>query len=165
MNENQYCILFQARRSVAVMPHSDAASRVCSLYRLKSRMFSGCRIGVRHDNYRPPGLWHGVCGMTATGRLACGVLSTQRQPMTARLGAWCVRNDGYRLNMIIREFGIRKFCTNPTPSSLWVISHSAEKRNPVNAISIIYIQDVSWIPLFSGMTVTDRLAWGMVCAA
>ena len=38
------------------MPHSDAASRVHSLYRLMSRMFTGCRIGVRHDSYREPRL-------------------------------------------------------------------------------------------------------------
>ena len=34
--------------------------------------------------------------------------------------------------------------------------HSAEKRNPVYAISIIYMQDIFWIPLFSGMTITNR---------
>ena len=49
-------ILPQARRSVTVMPHSDAASSVCSLFRLAYRVFSGCRIGVRHDSYRLPGL-------------------------------------------------------------------------------------------------------------
>ena len=49
-------ILPQARRSVTVMPHSDAASSVCSLFRLAYRVFSGCRIGVRHDGYRLPGL-------------------------------------------------------------------------------------------------------------
>ena len=49
-------ILPQARRSVTVMPHSDAASSVCSLFRLAYRVFYGCRIGVRHDSYRLPGL-------------------------------------------------------------------------------------------------------------
>ena len=49
-------ILPQARRSVTVMPHSDTASSVCSLFRLAYRVFYGCRIGVRHDGYRLPGL-------------------------------------------------------------------------------------------------------------
>ena len=42
-------ILPQSRQSVTVMPHSDAASRVHSLYRLISRMFTGCRIKVPLD--------------------------------------------------------------------------------------------------------------------
>ena len=49
-------ILPQARRSVTVMPHLDAASSACSLFRLAYRVFSGCRIKVRHDGYRLPGL-------------------------------------------------------------------------------------------------------------
>ena len=49
-------ILPQSRLSVTVMPHSDAASSACSLFRLAYRVFSGCRIGVRHDGYRLPGL-------------------------------------------------------------------------------------------------------------
>ena len=47
-------ILPQARRSVTVMPHSDAASSVCSLFRLAYRVFSGCRS---------------ECGMTVTDSL------------------------------------------------------------------------------------------------
>ena len=59
-------ILPQTRRSVTVMPHSDAASRVHSLYRLMSRMFTGCRIGVRHDGYRLPDLQQDINGKTFT---------------------------------------------------------------------------------------------------
>ena len=50
----------QARRSVAVMPHSVAASSVASLQHLAYWMFTGCRIGVRHDSYRLPGLKQGA---------------------------------------------------------------------------------------------------------
>ena len=51
------------------MPHSDAASRVHSLYRLISRMFTGFRIGVRHDGYRQPDLQQDINGKTFTNHL------------------------------------------------------------------------------------------------
>ena len=65
---------------------------------------------------------------------------------------------------IIREFGIRNYRYNKQIVDMFLCSklsvgncHSAEKRNPVYATSIIiYIHDVFWIPLFSGMTVTNR---------
>ena len=44
------------RLSVIVMPHADAASSVCNQRYLIFLVFSGCRIGVRHDNYREPQL-------------------------------------------------------------------------------------------------------------
>ena len=44
------------RLSVIVMPHRRAASSVCNQRYLIFLVFSGCRIGVRHDNYREPQL-------------------------------------------------------------------------------------------------------------
>ena len=49
-------ILLRARRSATVMPHSDAASRKHTGHQSVQAAYTGCRIGVRHDNYRPPGL-------------------------------------------------------------------------------------------------------------
>jgi hypothetical protein len=46
--------IFQMRLSVTVMPHADAASSVFNQRHLVFLLFSGCRIGVRHDGYREP---------------------------------------------------------------------------------------------------------------
>ena len=44
------------RHLVIVMPHADAASTECSRCHLTLFVYSGCRIGVRHDDYRVPHL-------------------------------------------------------------------------------------------------------------
>ena len=49
------------------------------------------------------------------------------------------------------------------PVSLWVIGHSAEKRNPVNVIKVVCLMAAFWIPLFSGMTACHRLAEKLAC--
>ena len=38
------------------MPHSDAASRKVLIQQMMLAAYTGCRIGVRHDGYRQPGL-------------------------------------------------------------------------------------------------------------
>jgi len=42
------------------MPHPDAASRKHPIRQTKQAACTGCRIKVRHDGYRPPGLWQDV---------------------------------------------------------------------------------------------------------
>jgi len=52
---SEHCI-FQVRLSVVVIPRSDAESSVCNQRHLTFLMCSGCRIDVRHDDYRVPHL-------------------------------------------------------------------------------------------------------------
>ena len=53
--------LLQSRQSVTVIPRSDAESSVCSLHHFTPSVFSGFRVGARHDGYRPPGSKLHIC--------------------------------------------------------------------------------------------------------
>ena len=97
------------------MPHSDAASRKHPGLQSVQAAYSGCRIGVRHDGYRPPGLEedailifvheavHPNCGRTsfigqrpstalqktAFYRAKGGLLACERRPFTDRKTTFC----------------------------------------------------------------------------